>query len=140
MFENFVQSVRGLVARLSGTDQSRSEAVRASSVQRVMRRPSTNGKAAPATTNGSSHGAADAYTRQPESAESEQADADVATPRRVISRGNNKNVYVIATPELDENEALRQADELVLDTGSLETIDEDGFDPYNSGSYRRRER
>ncbi|MEM1263585.1 MAG: hypothetical protein AAGH76_14375 [Pseudomonadota bacterium] len=137
MFESIVDSVRGLVARFYGTNRPQHESLRSSSVQRVMRRPAANGTPTPVANNNGVDSAAHGAS---ETSASSDDGLGTATPRRVISRGNNKNVYVIATPDLDENEALRRADELAIDTGTLETVEENGFDPYNSGSYSKRKR
>ncbi len=66
----------------------------------------------------------------------EHASEDNSTVH-VVSRGNNKNVYVKVKPGQDVEDALRDADELAISDG-LETI-EDGLDPYNSGVFSRKQ-
>ena len=157
MFDSILDSVRGLIGR-RGDDEA-SAAPRSSSVQRVMRRPAkanghhkpingaqkTNGAAAGH--NGAANGQATANgngTHNGLSGDSQQngasrsdAGEDVRVPSRIVSRGNNKNVYVVAVPGIDDNDVLREADALEIDTSSLETVEEEGFDPYNSGRFNR---
>ncbi len=59
------------------------------------------------------------------------------TTTHVVTRGNNKNVYVEVKPGQDVEDALKAADELSIES-NLETI-EDGLDPYNSGVYSRKQ-
>ncbi len=55
---------------------------------------------------------------------------------RILSRGNGKNVYVVADEDADENELLR-----IIDTAEapLSLVEEHGRDPYNSGVHRRQD-
>ncbi|MEO1034713.1 MAG: hypothetical protein AAFX44_04035 [Pseudomonadota bacterium] len=134
MLESIIDNVRAIVARLSGGATEQRDPippVRASSVQRVMRKPaSANGRRRPIDSVAITEDKSDAPVEQP---------VAETPPHRIISRGNNKNVYVVAVPDLDENDALREADALEIDTGSLETVEEEGCDPYNSGSFHRNQ-
>ena len=125
MIGSILDSVRGLMDKLGNDPAPATPDIKSSTVQRVMRRPAPDGQRRPAP--------AITPVAKPDRPEPQAENL----PRRVISRGNNKNVYVVAEPDLDEDAALRAADVLEIDTGTLETVDEEGFDPYNSGGFHR---
>ncbi len=130
MFNTILSMFRQIVTRLSGDPQPEPPSVRSSSVQRVMRERLSNAPEKPVSSEDQL--IADAARNAPPS------------PGRIVSRGNNKNVYAIGDADTDDNSVLRAADDAdskapELDTGSLETVEESGFDPYNSGVYHRPE-
>lgn len=83
------------------------------------------------------HAAAQAQPTKKEpkpAVEKQQAPAEPSRPT-IVSRGNNKNVFITVEAGQDADEALRLADHPgASESPSLETI-EDGLDPYNSGVF-----
>ena len=70
--------------------------------------------------------------------------APASTPKhgapepRILSRGNNKNVYVMMAPDSDEDDVLRSIDaEAAAQSKRLRVVEDKDFDPYNSGAYTR---
>lgn len=64
-----------------------------------------------------------------------QQDTTESVRPAIVSRGNNKNVFITVAAGQDADEALRLADqENAGESPTLETV-EDGLDPYNSGVF-----
>ena len=125
MFTNLQQMVRRFVNRVQASDgKSRAPVPPVRTPLRAPKRTAeANPVAKPAKT---SDVDAPVLTRQPQ------------TITRVVSRGNNKNVFVQLRPGQTIEDALKMADD-APPPASLEILPDDGLDPYNSGAYSTRQ-